>query len=514
MAEDWPQKRRNMKIHRLLPALAAAALIVSLVPAAAVARTSSGVSPSLVLGPKAVPVAVPGADYGLFSCQLGLSIGACYDPYQMRHAYGLDTLISAGFTGKGKTIIIVDAFQAPNIVSQLNTFDGFYGLPGLNGLGNPPDPSLGKFTQIAPDGLTAFDPTNAFMVGWAEEISLDVLWAHAMAPGANIVLDLSKSDQDPDILSATKYAVNHNLGDVISQSFGENESCVTPTVLAGEHAVFAEATKKGMTIFASSGDQGVLQPTCDGNSWVKAVSSPASDPLVTGVGGTELIASGYCLTALGCDPTKNPAPGTYQSETAWNEGPPFGDFQAQFDSTLASGGGFSVLYRQPLYQLAAFHGKQRGVADVSYSAAVLHGVLTYLDIPGIPAGFYRFGGTSAGSPQWAAILAIADQKAGHNLGFINAGLYLMDLFSASSFHDITTGNNSAMEFDASNNPVTVIGFNAGKRWDPPTGLGSPGNNLVNRLIQFVSSFDGSRALDGSGPGSGGDPFGHGHNQPH
>ena len=121
-----------MKIHRLLPALAAAALIVSLVPAAAVARTSSGVSPSLVLGPKAVPVAVPGADYGLFSCQLGLSIGACYDQYQMRHAYGLDTLISAGFTGKGKTIIIVDAFQAPNIVSQLNTFDGFYGLPGLN----------------------------------------------------------------------------------------------------------------------------------------------------------------------------------------------------------------------------------------------------------------------------------------------------------------------------------------------------------------------------------------------
>ncbi|HEY1169556.1 MAG TPA: hypothetical protein VGE81_11355, partial [Candidatus Limnocylindrales bacterium] len=331
-----------MKTYRVLPILATLALIISLVPAAAgVARAGSVASPSLVLGPQAIPANVAGPGYGLFSCQVGLSTGQCYDPYQMRHAYNVDKLISTGYTGKGETIVIVDAFQSPNIVDQLNTFDTFYGLPGLNGLGNPPDPSLGRFTQIAPDGLTPFVTGDPDMTGWAEEISLDVLWAHAIAPGANIVLDLSKSDQDADILSATKYAVNHNLGDVISQSFGEAESCVDPKILAQEHQVFAKATLEGMTLFASSGDEGAAQPTCDGNSWILSVSSPASDPLVTGVGGTELVAADYCLALLGCDPTANPAPGTYLSETAWNEGAPFGDFQSVFvEGTLASGGGY------------------------------------------------------------------------------------------------------------------------------------------------------------------------------
>ena len=301
----------------------------------------------------------------------------------MRHAYNIDTLINAGFDGRGKTIVIVDAFQSPNIVAQLNFCDTFYGLPSLNGLGGPANPSLGTFTQVAPDGLTPFDPNDGNMVGWAEEISLDVLWAHAIAPGANIVLVLAKSNNDTDILSATKYAVDHHLGDVISQSFGENESCVDPDLLAQQHKVFADATRKNITLFASSGDEGAAQTTCDGNSWVKAASSPASDPLVTAVGGTELTAADYCLTSLGCNPLANPAPGTYQGEIAWNEGPPFGDFQSFFDSTSATGGGFSVLYDEPSYQKGTIHGgKQRGVPDVSYNAAVLHGVLTYLDIPG------------------------------------------------------------------------------------------------------------------------------------
>jgi subtilase family serine protease len=501
-----------LKTLRILSVLATATLIIGLVPAAAVARSGPGVTPSLVLGPKAIPAGVGGLDYSLFSCQVGLSVGACYDPYQMRHAYGIDSLISAGYTGKGKTIVIVDSFQSPNIVAQLNYFDTFYGLPGLNGLGNPSDPTLGRFTQIAPDGLTPFDATNGGMVGWAEEISLDVLWAHAIAPGANIVLDLAKSDQDPDILSATKYAVRHNLGDVISQSFGENESCVDKAILTGEHQVFSEATLKGITLFASSGDEGAAQLTCDGSSWVKAASSPASDPLVTGVGGTELTAAPYCLASLGCDPTTNPAAGTYQGEVAWNEGPTFGDFQSEFDSTLASGGGLSVLYRQPAFQAFAVRSKQRGVADVSYSAAVMHGVLTYLDIPGIPAGFYRFGGTSAGSPQWAAIVAIADQKARHNLGFINAALYRL---GPSFLHDITSGTNSAMELDAASNPVTINGFNAGRGWDAPTGLGTPtGISTVNRLIQSAWPGDGPLAVAASSPYQFGNWLGAGHNRPH
>jgi subtilase family serine protease len=429
-----------------------------------------------------------GPIYGLFGCQVGLSVGACYDPYQMRHAYQTDSLIAAGYDGTGHTIVIVDAYQNPNLVSQVAHFDAFYGLPAIS------------LTQYAPDGLTPFVPGDPNMTGWAEEISLDVEYAHGIAPGANIVLVLAKSNSDADIVSALKYAVDHNLGDVISMSFGENESCVDPDILAGYHKVFAAATKKHITLFASSADQGAALNTCDGNSWVKAVSSPASDPLVTGVGGTELRAANYCLTVLGCNPSTHPLPGTYQSEIVWNEGLPFGDFGNVFGfGTLSTGGGFSVLFDEPKYQQDAIDGGEeeghggRGVPDVAYSAAVLHGVLVYLNIPGVPPGFYRFGGTSAGAPQWAAITAIANQKARARLGFLNWAIYRIGKVNKAyhaSFHDITSGTNSSLQFDSSNNPVTIIGFDAGIGWDATTGTGSPiAPSLVDYLIRYVSPDD-------------------------
>jgi subtilase family serine protease len=493
-------------MHKTGFVLTTLTLMICLAPLAGGADGGgSRVSPFLKVGPQAIPAGVAGPAYGLFRCQVGLSVGACYDPYQMRHAYNVDTLISAGLDGRGETIVIVDAFQSPNVVEQLNTFISFYGLASLNGLGGASDPSLGTFTQVAPDGLTPFVPGDPNMTGWAEEISLDVLWSHAIAPGANIVLVLAKSNADADILSATKYAVDNNLGNVISQSFGENESCVDSNLLAAEHKLFVKATLKHITLIASSGDEGAAQPTCDGSSWVRAASSPASDPLVMAVGGTELNAAGYCLTTLGCDPTTNPAPGTYQGEIAWNEGPPFGDFQPFFGSTSATGGGFSVLYRAPLYQFGTipFKEKQRGVPDVSYNAAVLHGVLTYLDIPGVVPGFYRFGGTSAGSPQWAAIIAIADQSARRSLGFVNGTLYLYSLFPkgySAMFHDVTSGTNSAVEYDALGNPVTVLGFNAGTKWDATTGLGSPkADQVLNFLTLFTSDATANHAITNSDP---------------
>ena len=295
-------------------------------------------------------------------------------------------MINAGYTGAGRTIVIVDAFQSPTMMLDLDNFDATFGLPAT---------STGFFTQVAPDGLTPFNSADPNMSGWSAEISLDVEWAHAIAPGAKIVLDLAKTNNDVDILSATKYAVDHKLGEVISQSFGENESCVDPKLLKKEHQVFVEATGKNITLLASSGDQGAAQQTCDGNSWVQAASSPASDPLVTAVGGTELHAANYCLVSLGCDPTANPAPGTYQGEIAWNE----------FNSE-STGGGFSVLYDKPSYQDELVHGNKRAVPDVAYNAAIYHGVLVAWG-----GGFYLFGGTSCGSPQWAGIVAIADQKA-------------------------------------------------------------------------------------------------------
>jgi subtilase family serine protease len=466
-------------------------LVVLSQPAMA-AKARHTMSPFLRLGSQEAlapaPAGVVAPQYGLFSCQVGLSTGACYDPYQMRRAYQIDTLINAGYDGTGHTIVIVDAFQNPNLVAQVAFFDGFYGLPAIS------------LTQYAPDGLTPFVPGDPNMTGWAEEISLDVEWAHAIAPGAKIVLVLAKSNMDADILSALKYAVDNNLGDVISMSFGENESCVDPDILSGYHDVFAAATQKNITLFASSADQGAALQTCDGNSWVKAVSSPASDPLVTGVGGTELRAAGYCLTSLGCNANTNPPFGTWQSEIVWNEGLPFGDFGNVFGlGTLSTGGGFSVLFDEPPYQQGTIHGgKQRAVPDVAYNGAVLHGVLTYLAIPGVPTGFYRFGGTSAGSPQWAAIAAIANQKAGARLGFLNSAIYQIGKVNkayAASFHDITDGTNSAVEFDSLNHPVTVIGFDAGTGWDATTGTGSPiSTSLVDNLIKYVSPGDGTSVI--------------------
>ena len=456
-------------------------------------------SPLLQVGPQAIPAAAAGANYGLFTCQVGLSSATCYDPYEMRHAYNVDTLINAGLDGTGKTIVIIDSFQSPNIVAELNFFNSFYGLAGLNGLGGAPNPSLGTFTQIAPDGLTPFVVGNGNMTGWAEEITLDVVWSHAIAPGANITLVLAKSNNDADLLSALQYAVNNNLGDVISQSFGENESCEDPNLLAQQHQVFAEATAKNITIFASAGDNGAGQASCDGSTLVQAASTPASDPLVTAVGGTELHAAPYCLTVLGCDPTTNPAAGTYQGEIVWNEA-----------GIGATGGGFSVIYDEPSYQQGTIHGgKQRGEPDVSYNSAVLHGVLTYLDIPGLAVGFYLFGGTSAGSPQWSAITAIADQNAGRDLGFINRALYhigqAQSRYSTDLF-DVTSGNNS---FDG------VTGFNAGPGWDATTGLGSPSaNNLVSDLKQFVSAGDGTAAIAGSTPHAQHNPSAPGQMKPH
>jgi subtilase family serine protease len=448
------------------------------------------VSPMLQKGPQAQPLAAAaGTSYGLFTCQVGQSSVTCYDPYQMQHAYGVDNLIKAGYNGKGRTIVIVDAFQSPDIVNDLGYFTSFYGLPGLNGMGNPKDASLGTFTQVAPDGLTPFDPADDNMQGWAGEITLDVEWAHAIAPGANITLVLAKSNDDADILSATQYAVDHNLGDVISQSFGEDERCVDSKILAAEHKLFVQATMKRISLFASAGDDGASQPTCDGSSYSKAASSPASDPLVTGVGGTELHAAAYCLASLGCDPAANPAAGTYQDEIVWNE----------LDNSVGTGGGFSVLYKSPFLETLLSHNKQRGVPDVSYNAAIYHGVLTYFQ-----GGFWLFGGTSAGSPQWAAIAAIADQKAGKRLGYLNAALYMYSILPKmynTFFHDVTSGNNTFIAYDDAGNPVlTVEGYSAGKGWDATTGLGSPkADALVNFLTRYVTDNDGPNAVKGSDP---------------
>src|SRR6266852_2914379 len=350
----------------------------------------------------------------VFGCQTRPRLGPparafCYGPDQIRAAYDIQPVLDGGITGTGRTIVIIDAFQSPTIQKDLAAFDAIWNIPA------PP-----SFNIIPPPGgLTPFVATDPNQVGWSSEISLDVEWAHAVAPGANIDLVLAKSNDDVDILSATRYAVDHNLGDVISQSFGEAEACMDPALVEQQHQVFAQATAKGITLFASSGDQGAGQPTCDGQSLMLSASTPASDPQVTGVGGTHLLADAHT--------------GAYGSESVWND-----DFGA-------GGGGFSTVYRRPGYQ-APFQSneKQRGVPDVAYNGDVRGGVIAAFGVPFGVGALFIFGGTSAGSPQWAGIIALADQKAGHRLGAINKTLYHIGKSDAygSAFHDITDGSNS------------------------------------------------------------------------
>ncbi|MBV9230203.1 MAG: S53 family peptidase [Chloroflexi bacterium] len=388
-----------------------------------------------------------------FACQTSTT-NRCYIPQQIRDAYDIQPLLNTGITGQGRTIVIVDAYQNPTMNSDLHLFDTTFGIN---------DPTL---NIIAPDGLTPFDPTDSTQVGWSGEIALDVEWAHAVAPDAIIDLVLAKSSQDADILSATSYAINHNLGDVISQSFGEGETCVDPQILQQEHHEFFFAALKGITLLASSGDQGAAQPSCDGTSYFLSASSPASDPFVTAVGGTQLIA--------------DPSTGAYGSETSWEEPGDNG----------GSGGGFSTIYNKPFYQLGIpAIGAHRGVPDVSYNAAVNGGVMTVWGSSGLGQGLiFRFGGTSAASPQWAGITALGAQLGHRRLGFLNLAIYLighLGLYSQ-TFHDVTSGNNTFVGQDPNGNSLTINGYNTSTGWDPVTGWGSPRvSSLLPALLHLA-----------------------------
>jgi subtilase family serine protease len=385
-----------------------------------------------------------------FPCQKTVP-AACFGPDQIRAAYGIQPVLNGSITGKGRTIVLVDAFQSPSLENDLATFDAIFHLP-------PP----AALNVIYPDGPTAFNAHDPVQIGWSLEIAVDVEWAHAIAPGAAIVLVLAKSGDDADLTSALTYAVKHklngsrgSLGDVMSLSFGEAEQCASKATIAGQHRAFELAKALRMTVFAASGDQGATQPTCDGRSLlgVRAVATPASDPNVTAVGGTHLIADG--------------ATGAYQSESGWT----------------GSGGGFSSLYRRPEYQESLGHETRgRGVPDVAFNSDPHSGpivVWSLLAPPGNP-GLGTASGTSAAAPQWAGIAALADQAAGRRLGLLNNSLYEMGRGEdgGGAFHDITSGNNS---FGG------VAGFSATPGWDAVTGLGTP--NVAKLVHLFAERSD-------------------------
>jgi subtilase family serine protease len=377
----------------------------------------------------------------------------CYSPQEIRNAYGLTPILKAGYTGVGQTIIIIDSFGSPTIASDLQTFDAAYGLP------NPP-----SFSVLSPLGTVPFDPTNNDQVGWAFETTLDVEWAHAMAPGANIVLLTSPVSETegvqglPEFLALEKFALQHKLGKIISQSWAATENTLFDTagqqVIADFEDFYQEAVNQNVTVLASSGDGGSANPDVNGNIYPFAtVGFPASSPFVTAVGGTSL----YADTS-----------GKYLFETGWN------DFNG-----AAGGGGISQQFEEPSYQYSLPGAVQqtlnhyRGIPDVAYNADGNTPILVYLSFIGPQnAGFYFIGGTSEGSPQWAGIVADANQAAGHPLGFLNPKLYAIGEQSG-LFNDVTFGSNASSG---------VPGYTANRGWDLVSGWGTPDLGILVREL--------------------------------
>ncbi len=389
------------------------------------------------------------------SCQTPNAVNRCYTPQQIQKAYNIAPLLAAHTTGLGHTIVIVDAFQSPTLRHDLALFDTLFGLKAP------------KLNILAPDGLASFNVQDANQVSWAAEITLDVEWAHAVAPGAAIDLVLANPTKDPkantlsgfllNILRATSFAVTHNLGDVISQSFGGNETCASTQALQAQHKVFQTAMAKGITMLAASGDSGAAEINCASTSFTKNVSTPASDPLVTAVGGTTLNA--------------NATTGAYTTEAAWN----------------GSGGGLSGVYLRPTFQqgIQGIVGNRRGIPDIAYNANPKSGVLVVWSSSGQGKDLaVVFGGTSAGSPQWAGITVLMNEVLGKRVGFLNSMLYRIGMnANPQNLHDITKGTNTFAAKNANGAVVTIEGFSATKGWDAVTGWGTP--NVAN-LVMMVA----------------------------
>ena len=438
----------------------------------------------------------------------------CFTPFAMQNAYHVSPLYTQGFTGKGKTIAVIDSFGSATIANDLRVFSSAFGLPHLCGeAGVSCAPGMPTFTILEIQGSPPPNPPppnngtgqeNHNL--WALEVSLDVEWAHAIAPEANIILVTTPTAEIlgvqgfPQMMNAVQYVVENHLADVISMSLGAGEGTFSgPASLLQLRQAFIHAQANHVTVLASSGDGGTSNalkvPTKNpGLIPYPSVGWPASDPLVTAVGGTRLCMD--ATTGLMVDNTS--PPGVCQSnpdirERAW---PP-------------SGGGYSTLFSRPAFQMTLPAGSSytgssvgapgpnsnmRGVPDVAFQASSGTGPLVYMTEPGTKtsgtgcgganpcsAGWYVVGGTSCSAPQWAGLIAIADQIAGRDLGYINPALYEIAADPtkyAADFFDVTIGNNQT---------TSIPGYSASKGWDAVTGLGTPNAaNLLPDLAQAAS----------------------------
>jgi subtilase family serine protease len=350
------------------------------------------------------------------------SLLSIFTPSQLQHAYGVDTIrFRAGGKivpgdGTGQTIAIVVAYHNPFLTQEVAGFNNTYGLPSTN------------LAQVNLAGAL----TNS---GWAEEEAMDVEWAHAIAPGASILVVEARSDSVSDLMVAVDYARNTPGVSVVSMSWGSGE-------FRGQtnyNPIFSTpAGHTGVTFVAASGDYGARY----GASW------PASSPNVVAVGGTTLYTD---------------AAGNNLGEAAWAD----------------SGGGYSRIATEPSYQYALQRTGRRSTPDVSMLADPATGVGIFVVSPVTGAPYWTVvGGTSLSTQLFGAVVSIANQgRALSGLGTLDSGTQTLPaLYAVSSidFQDVVYGSN---------------GYLARGSYDLATGRGSPkAALLVADLANFTSAI--------------------------
>ncbi len=402
----------SLECRQLMSADAGSAMSAVLAHTASMIEVKTGLIARQVPAPSArVNQVGPVSAQASIHPSAGAGVSGPYNPAQIHQAYGISQL---PYDGAGQTIAIIDAYDSPTIASDLAAFDARFNLPAAN------------LVKATPGGSTP-----AYNSGWALEIALDVEWAHAIAPGAKILLVEAATATSTDLFAAVNYAVAQGANEV-SMSFGGAEYDTSSSI-------DSNFTAPGVSFFAAAGDSGAQ------------AEFPAVSPYVTGVGGTTVSLD---------------SAGNKLSETAWTN----------------SGGGTSAFTARPSYQTGFQSSGNRGVPDVSYNADPNSGIYVVDN-----GSYYAVGGTSAGAPQWAGLAALVNQgraangssPIGTGLAFgLNSALYSLAGGSSytnpnGDFADITSGSNG--------NPATP-------GYDTATGLGSPvANKLVPDLIAFATT---------------------------
>lgn len=438
----------------------------------------------------------------------------CYTPSQMFAAYGVDKLHTAGLMGQGQTIVLVDSYGSPTAANDIKFFHDAYfkDLPNPNftewyPFGNP----TANYTCTKSAGLSG--PCSA--ANWSFEATLDIEWAYAMAPLAHIVLLATPPAETlgvpglPNMFKAMQMAIDrYPAGTVFSQSFGLGEQTFGGAALNQMQAfgqTYQNGIDKGDTFLASSGDEGN-----GGNSKIhkltgiysfNVVGFPAVSPLVTAVGGTQLML-GWKLAPTATNHQAY-APSATNTEALWNECDFFGG------GNCVTGGGTSSFFPAPSWQAAqqTVNNGMRSIPDLSWDAAVNGGVLVYITAypTAIRPGWHITGGTSASSPQVAGVIALANQWRSHKgkapLG--NLGPHLYALGNADAAAPDASFDGTGRSFYRDIVPHTFVGpdgttitldnnqwtdpappFFATRGYDMTTGFGSP---RADRLVAALAA---------------------------